>query len=47
MDAAGTRRMGRAFRAVPGHDVPTVTETGVMNETPASYNISVSPDAGR
>ncbi len=45
-DVAGARRMGRAFRAVPGRDVPTVTETGVMNETPASYNISVSPDGG-
>jgi WD40 repeat protein len=45
-DVVGTRRMGRAFRAVPGHDVPTVSESGVMYEAPASYNISVSPDGG-
>jgi WD40 repeat protein/DNA-binding SARP family transcriptional activator len=45
-DVAGARRMGRAFRVVPGHDVRTVTETGVMDQTPVSYNISVSPDGG-
>ena len=43
-DIAGTRRLGRAFRAVPGEDVRTVSETGLMGLTPASYNISVSPD---
>ena len=43
-DMAGTRRLGRTFRAVAGHDVPTVSEIAVMFQTPASYNISVSPD---
>jgi WD40 repeat protein len=43
-DAEGSRSMGRAFRAVPGHDVRTVTETSKYEATPASYNISVSPD---
>jgi WD40 repeat protein/DNA-binding SARP family transcriptional activator len=43
-DVAGARRLGRAFRAVPGYDVRTVSETGLYGLTPASYNISVSPD---
>jgi WD40 repeat protein len=46
-DLAGSRRLGRPFTAAPTapHDeVNTVSETGSTAPTPASYNISASPD---
>jgi WD40 repeat protein len=36
--------LGRPFAAAPRGDVRTVSETGVGGWTPASYNVSVSPD---
>jgi DNA-binding SARP family transcriptional activator/WD40 repeat protein len=43
-DVAGSRRLGKPFAAAPQGRVRTISETGLAPPTPASYNISVSPD---
>jgi DNA-binding SARP family transcriptional activator/WD40 repeat protein len=43
-DVAGSRRLGQPFAAAPQGRVRTISETGLGPVTPASYNLSVSPD---
>jgi DNA-binding SARP family transcriptional activator/WD40 repeat protein len=49
-DLAGSRRLARAFAAAPGRDVNLiesrllVSDTAAFGPTPASYNISASPN---
>jgi WD40 repeat protein/DNA-binding SARP family transcriptional activator len=43
-DLAGSRRLGQPFAAAPQKRVRTISETGLAPATPASYNLSVSPD---